>query len=153
VSAVESHVLSSLPGRQTVFRTWQELRAGLAEMVRGARRVAMEYSPENANPYVAKVDAGTVELVHSFGPGIGSSGDFPQQFEAVLTPAQLDSHRAAGRALLRARDSLFAWLRTQLQADDTALSERDVQAEFARLMRAEGLEVPEHDKPLCAVNG
>ncbi len=152
VSAVESHVLAGLPGRQRVFRTWQELRAGIAEMVRGARRVAMEYSPENANPYVAKVDAGTVELVRSFGPEVVSSGDFAQQFEAVLTPAQLESHRAAGRALLRARDGIFAWLRTQLQAD-AELSERDVQSEFARLMRAEGLEVPAHDEPLCAVNG
>src|SRR5260221_13578534 len=117
VSAVESHLVAGLPGQQGVFRTWQELPAGIAEMVRGARRVAMEYSPENANPYVAKVDAGTVELVRSFGAEVVSSGDFAQQFEAVLTPAQLESHRAAGRALLRARDGIFAWLRTPLPAD------------------------------------
>jgi Xaa-Pro aminopeptidase len=121
-------------------------------MVAGARTVAMEYVPNNAIPYCSKVDAGTVELVRSLGVEVVSSADFAQQFEAVLTPAQLDSHRAAGQALLRARDGIAAWLRDQLATDTTALTEYDVQQEFARLMRAEGLAVgPE--EPLVAVNG
>src|SRR5260370_1441752 len=58
----------------------------------------------------------------------------------------------ADTGLGAARGGVFAWLRTQAEAD-AALSEGDVQAEFGRLMRAEGLEVPAHDEPLCAVNG
>jgi Xaa-Pro dipeptidase len=152
VSAVESHVLASLPGQQRIFRTWQEYRQIVREMVEGASRVAMEYSPENANPYVATVDAGTVELVRSFGPEVVSSEAIAQRFEAVLTPAQIESHRVAGRALLQARDAIFAWLRDQLAAD-VELNEHSVQQEFARLMRAQGLSVPEDDPPLVAVNG
>jgi Xaa-Pro dipeptidase len=152
VSAVESHVLASLPGRQRVFRTWQEYRQILGEMLDGARSVAMEYSPENANPYVSLVDGGTVELIRSLGTEVATSGDMAQRFEAVLSPAQIASHRQAGEALLRARDLLFPWLRERLQAG-AALNEYDVQQEFARLMRAEGLAVPDDDPPLVAVNG
>jgi len=152
VSAVESHVLSILPGSRRVFRTWQEIRQILGELVGGTQRVAMEYVPENAIPYVSWVDAGTVELIESLGPEVVSSADFAQRFEAVLTPEQIESHRAAGRALLRAKDGIYAWLRERLLAG-ADLDEHLVQAEFARLMRAEGLEVPAEDRPLVAVNG
>lgn len=152
VSAVESHVLDRLTGEKRVFHTWQELHEQLGAALGGAHRVAMEYSPDNANPYVATVDAGTIELVRSLGPEVVSSGAMAQRFEAVLTPEQIDSHRAAGHALLRARDALLPWLREQLLAG-TALTEYAVQAEFAERMRAEGLNVPADDKPLVAVNG
>jgi Xaa-Pro dipeptidase len=151
-SAVESHVLATLPGHQRVYRTWQEYRAILAELVGGARRVAMEYVPENAIPYVSWVDAGTVELIRSLGPEVVSSADFAQQFEAVLTLAQIDSHRQAGTALVHAGNALLRWLREALLAG-SELSEYSVQREFAQLMSAEGLVVPPEDKPLVAVNG
>src|SRR5581483_8444801 len=48
VSAVESHVLHSLPGQQHVFRTWQEMHALLKAMLPAGARIAMEYSPLNA---------------------------------------------------------------------------------------------------------
>ncbi|MGH2516030.1 MAG: M24 family metallopeptidase, partial [Ktedonobacterales bacterium] len=75
VSAVESHVLASLPGKQYVYRTWQQYGAYLSEMVGAARRVAMEYVPNNAIPYCDLVDAGMVELVRSLGPDVVSSAD------------------------------------------------------------------------------
>lgn len=151
VSAVESHVLNALPGHLRVFRTWQEYRQLLGEMLAGAGRVAMEYSPENANPYVATVDAGTVELIRSLGPDVVSSEAIAQRFEAVLSTTQIESHRAAGRALLRAKDAIYAWLRTQLDAG-ADLTEYSVQQQFADLMRAEGLVVPDDDPPLVSVN-
>jgi Xaa-Pro dipeptidase len=151
VSAVESHVLSSLPGRQRVYRTWQEYRAFLGEALDGARRVAMDYSPECANPYVSKVDAGTVELVRALGPAVVSSGDIAQRFEAVLTPAQIASHRAAGAALVRAGNGLLAWLREQL-LKNADLTEYSVQQQFGRLMAAEALAVDPDELPLVAVN-
>ena len=151
VSAVEPHVLAGLPGRQVVYRTWQQYESTLRELVSGARTVAMEYVHNNDIPYVSRVDAGTVELVRSYGPEVVSSADFAQRFEAVLTPAQLESHRVAGRALLRARDALFLWLRDVLQRDAT-LSEYDIVREFARLIRAEGLDMPEDELPHAAVN-
>ncbi|HEV2460257.1 MAG TPA: M24 family metallopeptidase, partial [Ktedonobacterales bacterium] len=134
-----------------VYRTWQEYRAFLGEALDGARRVAMDYSPECANPYVSKVDAGTVELVRALGPAVVSSGDIAQRFEAVLTPAQIASHRAAGAALVRAGNGLLAWLREQL-LKNADLTEYSVQQQFGRLMAAEALAVDPDELPLVAVN-
>jgi Xaa-Pro aminopeptidase len=152
VSAVEAHVLDMLPGERRVYRTWREYQALLGEMLNGAKRVAMEYVPDNGIPYVSLVDAGTVELVRSLGPEVVSSADFTPRFEAVLTPAQIESHREAGRALLRARDGIFTWLRDQLSRD-AELTEYAVQQEFSRLMRAARLHLDPGEDPLCAVNG
>ena len=52
----------------------------------------MQYSPRNAIMYVSMVDAGTVELLRSFGKDIVSSANLVSQFEAVLTDEQLTTH-------------------------------------------------------------
>src|SRR5262245_57994508 len=67
VHTIEPHALDGVPGRAQSYLRWQELETGVAALVAGARRVAMEYIPRNANPYVSRVDAGTVELVQSMG--------------------------------------------------------------------------------------
>src|SRR5947209_7359280 len=74
VHRIEPHALDALPGAATVYLRWQELEDGVRQLVTGRRRVAMEYVPRNANPYVSRVDAGTVEMVRSFGPDIVPSG-------------------------------------------------------------------------------
>lgn len=152
VSAVEAHALASLPGELRVYRTWGELRSLLAEVLSNARRVAMEYVPLNAIPYCSLVDAGTVELVRSLGPEVVSSADFAQQFEAVLSEAQIESHRRAGVALQRAGDRIYTWIRERLLAG-AALTEYDIQQELTGYMRSEGLEVWDDEMPLVAVNG
>ena len=80
VSAVESHVLRSLPGTRRVFRTWQEMRAYLKELLSPGMRVAMEYSPLNAIPYMSRVDGGTLDLIRSFGIEVVSSANIAQRF-------------------------------------------------------------------------
>ncbi len=150
-SAVEAHTLAALPGKHLAYRSWQEYRQLLSETLAGARRVAMEYVPDNAIPYCSLVDAGTVELVRSLGPEVVSSANFVQRFEAVLSPAQIQSHRAAGRALLAALDGVYTWLRPRMQADEPT-TEYDIQREFGRLMRAERLDLPNDDEILVSVN-
>jgi Xaa-Pro dipeptidase len=152
VSAVESHVLASLPGQQRVYRTWQEYREQLAELLKGSRRVAMEYSPENAIPYISRVDAGTVELVRMLGLEVISSGDLAQRFEATLSPWHIETHRMAGQALQRVYQYICGWLRQNLLAD-TVLTEYDTQQEVLRRMADEHLHVDPDDMPLVAVNG
>ena len=56
---IEPGELDHLPGEKTVYLRWGELENGLAGLLSGMTRVALEYSPRNAIPYVAKVDAGT----------------------------------------------------------------------------------------------
>src|SRR5712691_2450986 len=92
VHRIETGVLDHLPGSKTIYLKWQELEAGIASLVGGMKRVAMEYSPRNGNPYVSRVDAGTVELVKSLGADVASSGDLIQLFEAAWDDDQIRSH-------------------------------------------------------------
>ena len=64
---IESAMLDHLPGQKSIYLKWQELEAGVASLLEGSKTIAMEYSPRNMNPYISRVDAGTVELVRSFG--------------------------------------------------------------------------------------
>jgi len=97
VHQIENGMLDHLPGYQTIYLTWQEFEQGLKAAVTGRSSVAMEYSPRNSNPYIARVDAGTVELVQSFGCTVSGSGDLISKFEATLSDAQLEFHLAASK--------------------------------------------------------
>lgn len=127
VHRIETDVLDHLPGERDVYLTWQELENGISIVLHGLHTVAMEYSPRNANPYISRVDAGTLELVRSLGIEVVSSGDLISQFESTLTDAQLKSHLDA--AVLT--DSAFgkAWkfiadqVRTAGQVEEGAVSD------------------------------
>ncbi|MGH7934350.1 MAG: M24 family metallopeptidase [Candidatus Binataceae bacterium] len=100
VSAVEAHRLDLLPAAERiVYNSERRMIDGLRALLAGARRIAMNYSPACAIPYVSRVDAGTVELVRSLGVEIVSAADLIQRFEAALTPAQLAGHRRAAASL------------------------------------------------------
>jgi len=107
VHAIERHNLDALPGDKTVYAGRTQLDAGLSALLAGMRRIAMEYSPQGAIPYLSRVDAGTAEAVRARGVEIVSSGDLVQRFEASWTPAQLDTHRSASKALYRIKDRAF----------------------------------------------
>ena len=92
----------------------------------GARRVAMEYVPRNANPYVSRVDAGTVELVRSFGVEVSSSGDLVQLFEACWDDEQWAMHLEAARHTRSAFDVAFAFIAERVRRDGS-VRETEVQ--------------------------
>src|SRR5215831_1157137 len=96
---IEQARLDSLPGSKGLYSSWQELHAGLKAMLRGFRRIAMQYSPNNDIMYVSMVDAGTVELLRGMGKHVVSSADLVSQFEAVLSEAQIASHTVAQRVI------------------------------------------------------
>src|ERR1051326_796707 len=122
ISSVEPHVLRELPGQRRVFRSWQELGALLADTLRGTRRLAMEYSPMNAIPTMARVDAGTVELIRSLDKEMVSSANLVQQFVAVLSEAQMEMHREAGLRLMAIKDDLLRAIARDIRAG-TSLTE------------------------------
>lgn len=99
VHRIESGKLDAIPGAKQEYSSWQELEHKLEQMLAGATTVAMQYSPRNAIMYVAMVDAGTVEVVRSFGKTVVSSADLVSIFEAVLTEAQIDTHYKAKEKL------------------------------------------------------
>jgi Xaa-Pro aminopeptidase len=107
VHKIERHNLDRLPGTKTPYAGRLELETGLKDLLSGARRVAMEYSPNGAIPYVSRVDAGTLEMVRGQGIDVVSSGDLVQQFEAHWTSDAIASHKAASERLYRIKDRAF----------------------------------------------
>jgi Xaa-Pro dipeptidase len=99
VHKIETESLAALPGDTLFYAGQDELRKNLAKLLGRAKNVAMQYSPKNAIPYVAMVDAGTVELVRSTGVKVVSSADLVQKYEACWSEAQLESHLAAGAVI------------------------------------------------------
>jgi Xaa-Pro aminopeptidase len=109
---IEPYVLDLLPGQSSTYVSWEQQQELLGRLLKGRRRIAMQYSPMNAVPYVSRVDAGTIELVRSFGVEVVSSGDLIQLFEARWTDRQLESHQYAAAALRRIVDESFDHVRT-----------------------------------------
>jgi Xaa-Pro dipeptidase len=107
VHRIESLRLDILPGTKSVYSSWQELESQLQTLLTGVTRIAMQYSPRNAIMYVSMVDAGTIELLRSFGKEPVTSADLVSHFEAVLTDAQLATHYVAQRAVDEVLDA--AW--------------------------------------------
>src|SRR5438309_3317409 len=101
VHKIETQSLASLPGETLYYSAQEELRKNLKKMFGRAKSVAMQYSPKNAIPYVAMVDAGTIELVRSSGPKVVSSADLVQKYEACWSATQLESHLSARVAIDR----------------------------------------------------
>lgn len=116
VHRIESAALDHLPGDdKTVYLRWQELESGVSHLVSGAKKVAMEYVPRNANPYISRVDAGTVELVRSFGPTVIPSGDLIQEFEATWDDEQWALHQEAAKHTDSAYGVAWAFIAEQIR--------------------------------------
>jgi Xaa-Pro aminopeptidase len=131
------------------YRSWKDLDGLLRESLSQMKRVAMEYSPEAAIPYVSRVDAGTVELVRRAGPEVVSSADLVQFFEARWTKEQKALHDRAARDTLLAKDEGFALIRERL-ATGTRVTESEVQALIQDRFTSRGLKT---DHPcIVAVN-
>jgi Xaa-Pro aminopeptidase len=80
--------------KKVVYSGWRELESNLREIVDG-KRVAMEYSPGDAVPYLDRVPAGVLELVQNSGATVVSSADLVSRFYAVWSKEDLASHKRA----------------------------------------------------------
>jgi Xaa-Pro aminopeptidase len=149
VHRIEPNMLDALPGAKTQYSSWQMQRECLAKLLKGCRRVAMQYSPECAVFTVSLVDAGTVELVRSFGVEIVSSADLIQLFEAVWSAAQLESHIEAGRRVDEVRRRAFGEISARLEHGE-AVTEYSIQRFIRDAFEAAGL-FTDHG-PIVAVN-
>ncbi|MGE0462705.1 MAG: M24 family metallopeptidase [Vicinamibacterales bacterium] len=138
VHAIERHNLDHLAGTKAPYAGRAELESGLRAMLAGLGRVAMEYSPGNAIPYVSRVDAGTIEMVREAGVQVVSSGDLVQRFDALWDARAIASHRDASDKLYRIKDRAFAEV-TRRMRDGAATTEFDIQQLMVRWFEEEGL--------------
>ncbi|MCB0042265.1 MAG: hypothetical protein KDE23_21415, partial [Caldilinea sp.] len=115
-----ARVRPEVDGAKTMYVGWRELEEKVAALVGGARRIAMEYSPDNAIPYVSWIDAGTKEMVERVtGAAIVSSADLVQIAQAVLDAEQIASHHRAVAVCMAAKDAAFDYLRAVLAGGET----------------------------------
>jgi len=148
VHRVEPGALDSLPGEKILYAAAEELAKNLKRLVGRAKKVAMQYSPKNLIPYISLVDAGTVELIRAQGCKVVSSADLVQQFEAAWTPAQLESHRTAGKAIDRITRAAFDEAAQRVRAGKS-FTEYDLQRWMLEQFRAAG--VHSDSPPIVAV--
>jgi Xaa-Pro aminopeptidase len=151
VHAIEKDSLSQLPGSTTRYAGRDQLEAGLRQLLTGVRRVAMEYSPRCAIPYVSRVDAGTIELVRQSGVEVVSSGDLVQRFSAVWDDAAIATHHQASEKLYRVKDRAFEAIARRLR-DRTPTNEYDIQQLMAGWFRDEGLVTDSDPDVACQEN-
>jgi Xaa-Pro aminopeptidase len=134
---IEPHTLDHLPGSQQIYLRWQELEAGVQALVKGSKRVAMEYVPRNANPYISRVDAGTIELVKSFGIDVQPSGDLIQLFEACWDDDQWAMHQEAAKHTRSAYDAAFGFIAERVRKVGS-VRESEVQQRIMDHFKANG---------------
>lgn len=149
VHAIEPHVLDRLPGEKRTFLSWQSLEKEVGKVVQGAKKVAMEYSPKNAIPYVSRVDGGTIDLIRSFGVEVVSSADFLAHFTSVLTKEEGEGHQRAARACDQVMKEAWDWIVEKLKRGDP-FTEYDIQQQILKEFASAHL-VTDH-APIVAVN-
>jgi Xaa-Pro aminopeptidase len=135
---IETAALDGLPGNALFYAGQAELQGNLKKLLAGAKVVAMQYSPKNEIPYVAMVDAGTIELVRAAGTKVVSSADLVQKYEACWSEQQLASHRAAGAAIDRIVAETFA-LAGKCVREKKSLTEYDLKQFILREFAAAGI--------------
>lgn len=148
VHRIEPAMLDDLPGNSTVYLTWQEYEQGFAQLLQGTRIVAFEYSPRNANPYVARVDAGTIELARALGIEPVSSGNLVQRFESLWDDDQIASHFAAAEHTHSAFLRAWEWIAHRVRLNGS-VHELEVQQEIIRHFHAHDLTT--YSPPIVAV--
>jgi len=138
VHAIEKNSLAHLPGTTERYAGRDQLEAGLRRLLGGVKRVAMEYSPGCAIPYVSRVDGGTIELVRQAGAEVVSSGDLIQRFSAVWNEDGIATHRIASDKLYWVKDKAFEAVAQRLR-DGVSTTEHDIQQLMVGWFRESGL--------------
>ncbi len=104
------------------YSSWRELESRLAQLLPGNPRVAMEYAPGDAVPYVDRVPAGVVEMIRATGAEPVTSGDLVSAFYARWSDEGLAGHRRAARHVYEAAHEGFrriaAAVRTGREVDE-----------------------------------
>jgi len=119
---VEPDKLDSLPGEKIMYLAWEELHSSLKNILGGAKKIAMQYSPLQHIPYVSIVDAGLIDLLRSFGHEIVSSADLVQLFEASIDEKGYGFHKKAAQLINDIKNQAFEEIRKAV-ADKKELTE------------------------------
>ncbi len=147
--SVEKFKLDSLPGKKEVYLPWEQQHQLLKKMLGPKKKIAMQYSPKNNIPYISIVDAGTIELVKSFGHQVVSSADLVTEFEAFIDEEGYSLHLQASKIIDKIRKEAFELIGKSVK-EKLNLTEYDVQQFIMKRFKEEGLVT--HDAPIVGTN-
>ena len=153
VHRIEPSKLDALPGQRVEYSSWQELQEALRGCLPSPHkkpRIAMQYSPMNDVPYMSRVDAGTIELIHSLGATVVTSAELVQRFEAVWSPEQLQTHIEASDKMHNIFFDAFAEIARRIRFD-VPTTEYDIEQFIINRWHEEGMG-GEHDDAIVSVN-
>jgi Xaa-Pro dipeptidase len=149
VSAVESTKLDSLPGKKFVYLPYEEQHKLLKKILGSSKKIAMQYSPKNNIPYVSLVDAGTIELIKSFGVKVISSADLISIFEALIDERGYQLHKEAQRDIDEIRKLAFQKIRDAINSGQR-LTEYELQQFIMERFRERNLYT--NAEPIVGIN-
>lgn len=149
VHSIETYKLAHLPGEQYVYLPWEQQHALLREILADAKKIAMQYSPMNAIPYVSIVDGGTIDLIRSFGIEVVSSADLVSIFESHLSMEDFETHRKAGILIQEIKNAAFKEIAHRIRSGKPP-KEYEIQEFMHNLMRQNNLAWG--DGPVVAIN-
>ena len=149
VHSIEPWRCDHLPGKKNIYLPWQQQHQLLKAILSGTKKIAMQYSPNNAIPYVSIVDGGTIDLVRSFGVEVCSSADLVSIFESHLTMDDYYSHCRAGESIQAVKDAAFLEIAKRIKSNDNP-TEYEIYEFMMRLFKEHNLF--NNDGPICAVN-
>jgi Xaa-Pro dipeptidase len=149
VHSVEKFKLDALPGKKIVYLPWEQQHALLKKMLGPKKKIAMQYSPKNSIPYVSLIDAGTIELIKSFGHKIVSSADLVTEFEAYIDKEGYKLHLEAGKLVDKIRAEAFQLIKKSVDKNLNT-TEYDVQQFILKRFNEEGLTTD--DPPIVGVD-
>ncbi len=126
VHAIDNELWRGWPAEwpKRVWVTREELTAELGGLVRG-KRLAVDYSPRGAIPYLDGVPAGVAELLRELGATLVTSSDLVTRYCSVWTADDIASHRRSAEIIATvARDALA--LAGERAASAQPMSEHDL---------------------------
>ncbi|MFV1981217.1 MAG: M24 family metallopeptidase [Rhodothermia bacterium] len=148
VHTIDRLLFDDSPFFKQEYLKWREMQDMLEDLLRSSVRVAMEYSEDCALPMHAFVDAGTVELIRSFGKEVVSSADLFQVAAARWSDESVRLHEKACVEVLDVKDRAFDYIRDHLGRED--LNEYEVQQFIRGEFEHRGL-ITDHG-PIVGVN-
>jgi len=149
VHRIEQANFKGLYGKFEVYSSWDEQKRKLKDILAGHKELSMEYSPLNAIPYVSRVDAGTVELLQSFGIKVISSADLVQYFQARWDKEAYLTHKEAVKSLMEIKDKAFKLVREKIKKNQK-ITEYDLQQFIWNQYKQYNM-ISDYP-PICAVN-
>lgn len=117
VNAIEAGHLDHLPGNKFLYASYESLFLHLKNTLSGKNKIAMEYSPLNAIPYLSTVDAGTIEAVKQHVNEVVSSADLISMLDAIWTEEQFEENKPVAEDLYKIVVDAFNFIGEKIKSE------------------------------------